>query len=108
MSNYKPAEVYTLEEMLERFLYVEGNDTVQDLKHAWKIVSMTQFVKSHRSSKTNLPNGKSTGKWVETTSLWEHSPLRKQAIVYDQALAYEHYHAEGLPDLTGTAVASKK
>jgi hypothetical protein len=104
MHTFSPAEVFTLEEMVERFLYIEGNDTVQDLKHAWKIVPMTQFVKSHRSSKSRNPG---TGMQIETTKLWEHSPQRKQALVHDLELAYEHYDADGKPDLTGTALKQK-
>ena len=87
--------------MLERFLYVENTDTVQDLKHAWKIVSMTQFVKSHRSSMSRNPGN---GKLTETTSLWEHSPLRKQSPVPSPDLFHEHLAADGNPDLTAIAI----
>ena len=78
--DYKPAEVFTLEEMLERFIYIESTDSVQDLKnpHLRDIVPMRQLVKSHRSSKSRNPG---TGMQMETTKLWEHSAQRKQARV---------------------------
>jgi hypothetical protein len=72
VSNYKPAEIFTLEEMITRFLYVETNDDVQDLK-THHTVPLRQFIKSHKSSMTEVK-----GKMVETTKLWEHSPQRKQ------------------------------
>jgi hypothetical protein len=73
INNYKPAEIYTLEQMLERFAYIERDDLVQDLLKPWKIFRMREFVKSHKSSQTEVK-----GKTVETTKLWENSPVRKQ------------------------------
>lgn len=77
---FSPAEIFTLEEMLERFVYIETGDRVQDLRNPdlRDIVPMRQFVKSHRSSKSLGAPGQG---YVETTGLWEHSPLRKQARV---------------------------
>jgi hypothetical protein len=75
VNNYKPAEVFSLEEMIERFLYIEDGDRVQDLRKPWDIVPMRQFVKSHKSS----------GK--VTTDRWEYSERRKQARFPDFNLA---------------------
>jgi primase-polymerase (primpol)-like protein len=74
-----PAEVITLEQMLERYLYIEDGDRVQDLKHPRLVVPFDQFVKSHRSSKTVQDvegelnrDGTQKTKSYESARLWEH------------------------------------
>jgi primase-polymerase (primpol)-like protein len=78
------AEVLTLDQMIERFIYIGDGDRVQDLKHPREVVPFDQFVKFHRSSKTEVVvEGKTNKdltpktKMVETTRLWEHGD-RKQ------------------------------
>jgi primase-polymerase (primpol)-like protein len=102
------AEKFTLEQMLARFLYVADGDRVQDLENSRDIVDFEQFVKSHRTSKMEIPiegkvdkNGTPKTKLIEVTRVWEHSD--RQQI---KTVTFRPGHKARTEDPYGNAAAN--
>jgi hypothetical protein len=77
---HRVVEVLTLDQMLERYLYLTDMESVQDLQNPRRIFSLSSFMKAHCASKTEVvvegewgPDGSPKVKSYPTAKLWMDS-----------------------------------